>query len=204
MSADFTTGNLDPDAFTTPEEQAAIRDAGETPRPGARHADPDLAALFDDSPATPADDLDDLRSELSQDLDNTTTLPVEGRERYTVRFRTDFTGKELDKLRQTSRDKSFADKIDGPKFGALLIATTCLAVLRDGKPIPLESGREATFMEPEFLDLLKRDADGRAPIKAVTAIQRFYGGDGKVDAQARKLMEIAGWGDEVAEADPTA
>lgn len=199
MSADFTTGHLDPDRFTTPEEEAVLAAAGETPRPGARHIDPDLAALAAETPA--GDDLDDLRAELATETSKTEVIPVEGRSRYAVEFKTDASSKELDKLRQTCRDKSFSDKLDGGKFNALLVATKSVAIIRDGKPLEID-GRVATFMEPGFLDLLKRDGDVGA-LKAATAVVRFYQGDGYVEGVAKRILELSGFGQEVAAGDPT-
>ncbi len=200
--SDFASGNIS-DKFTTPEEEALLAAAGETPLPGAAYVDPDLAALAGDAPDTAETPLDDLAAELAEDLDVSVTLPVEIRPRWKVKFRTDFKSREVEKIRKQCHDKAFSDKIDGAKFAALLIATTCVAIYRDGNPVPLESGREATFMEPEFLDMFKRPADGPAPLKAVEAITRFYGGDGRIDAIAKQLMEEAGYGSEVVAVDPT-
>lgn len=191
---------LDPDKF---DHLAA--DAGPGPTLSTYAGDPDLEALTGGNPAAgmgAGSELDDLKAELHADVTATEVLAVDGRPRYSVRFRTDFTGKDLDLCRQLSRDKSYEDKLDGVKFGALLLAKTCVHILRDGQVLEL-GGKVATLTEPEFMDLMLRP-DERGPLKAVDVVRRFYGLDGHVDAAARKLLEVAGWGDEARKADPTA
>lgn len=161
--------------------------------------DPQLGADEDDN-----SDLDAIRRELVEGGGvDTKLLEVDGRPGYAVEFRLNFTSKDVDVIRKAAHDRSFADKVDGIKFAALLLAKTCVGIHRHGSPIPLESGRTATFTEPEFLDLLKRD-DERQPVKAVDGVKRFYVLEGRIEAHAKTLMELAGWGDEARESDPTA
>lgn len=178
MPSDFSAGNLDQLDDTNPGED---------------YLDPDLAGLGDD--VSGDTDLDQLRAELKAEVADTTVLNVDGRPGWSVRYRTDFTGKDLDLLRKRAKDRKFADGIDGVKFGALLLAITCEAIRRRGEDVELE-GKVATFQSRAFMAEL-----GTAT--AVETVRRFYGLDGHVDAAARKLMAEAGWGDDATEADPT-
>lgn len=162
-----------------------------------RDTDPDLDALSrDDDEVT--SDLDDLRAELNADVAPTTTIPVTGRPGYAVRFRTDFTGKELDKLRKLAKDKRMVDGIDGVRFASLLLAATCQGITRNGRELAedLELAKPVTFTSPELRELL-------GTVNADETVRKLYGLEGHVDAAARRLMVEAGWGDEVDALDPT-
>lgn len=156
--------------------------------------DPDLA-LDDD---TASSDLDDLKAELTAVVAPTTTIPVLGRPAYAVRFRTDFTGKDLDGLRKKAKDKRMTDGVDGVRFASLLLALTCQGITRNGRELSEDLGTSApvTFTTPELQELL-----GTA--NADTTVRALYGLEGHVDSAARRLMVEAGWGDEVDALDPT-
>jgi hypothetical protein len=172
-----------------------------------RHTTPDVDDMLglndvpDDGPEDNSD-LNAIRDELHAGGGiNTRTLGVDSRPGWAIEFDITFTAKDVDRIRKASHDRSFDGKIDGIKFAALLIAKTAVRILRHGQPIPLESGRPATFTEPEFLDMFKRD-DERQPIKAVEGVKRLYILEGHIEATAKALMNAAGWNDEARETDP--
>lgn len=178
MPSDFATGQLD-------DSPRAMLD--ETYR------DPDLDGLGDDVEPS---DLSDLRAELNAEVAPTTVIRVDGRPKYAVQFRTDFTAKDLDSLRKRAKNKRMSDGIDGVKFAALLLAFTCQAIRRDGADLDLGTDKAVTFTTREFQELIgTADAD--------STVRKFYGLEGHVDAAARRLMAEAGWGDEADLADPT-
>lgn len=157
--------------------------------------DPDLDGLGRDEGSS---DLDDLRAELLADVAPTTLIPVTGRAGYAVRFRTDFTGQDLDSLRKRAKNKRMSDGIDGIKFAALLLAFTCQGITRNGRELSedLDLDRPVTFTSREFQELIGTSS-------ADESVRKFYGLEGHVDASARRLMAEAGWGDEVDALDPT-
>lgn len=157
--------------------------------------DPDLAGLGDEEVSS---DLDDLRAELNADVSPTTSIPVLGRPGYAVRFRTDFTGRDLDLLRKRAKDRKMSDGIDGVKFASLLLAFTAQGITRAGAELSEQLGTTApvTFTTREFQELM-------GTTTADTTVRKFYGLEGHVDAAARRLMTEAGWGDEVDAMDPT-
>lgn len=159
--------------------------------------DPDLAGL-DSSDSEEASDLDELRAELNTVVVPTVTLKVEGRPGYAVTYRTNIEGKELDLLRKRAKDRKFSDGIDGVKFGALLLATTCVDVLRGGKSLGELLGVEGpvTFTSRPLQALMETAS-------ADETIRKFYGLEGGVDAAATRVLREAGWGDEAGDADPT-
>lgn len=160
--------------------------------------DPDLDNLHLDQPEP--SDLDDLRAELTAQVAPSTVIKVLGRPRYAVRFRTDFTGKDLDNLRKRAKDKRYKDGVDGIRFASLLLALTCEAILRDGKPLDLDGTSPVTFTSRELQDLLGTAGN---PNPADATVRALYGLEGHVNAAAEKLMTEAGWGDEADVADPT-
>ena len=157
--------------------------------------DPDLALDGDDEAGS---DLDDLRAELTAAITPTTTIPVPGRPRYAVRFRTDFTGKDLDGLRKKAKDKRMSGGVDGVRFASLLLALTCQGITRDGVELSEQLGVSGpvTFTTRELQELLGTP-------NADSTVRALYGLEGHVDSAARRLMVEAGWGDEVDAMDPT-
>lgn len=156
------------------------------------HVDPDLGDLDRDEPS----DLDNIADELTAQVTPTTDIKVTGRPGYAVRCRLDFTGRDLDSLRKRAKDKKFVDGIDGVKFGALLLALTCTAIIRNGVELELDGVAPQTFTSKQLQELY-------GTTSAVDTARKFYALDGHLDAAARKLMDVAGWGDEADEADPT-
>ena len=188
MPAEFSTG-LDHDDDVPGMPAHPGYPAGTEPR-----RDPDLDNLDVDE----GNDLEDLRAELLAEVAPSTTIAVPGRPAYAVRFRTDFTTRELDSLRKRARNKRFLDGIDGAKFSALLLGLTCLDVLRNGEPLGPALGVDGavTFTTRELQELYGTSS-------ADETVRKFYGLEGHVDATARRLMAEAGWGDEADVADPT-
>lgn len=157
---------------------------------GDTSIEPDLTVGSDSS------DLEALAAEFATVTAEPVNLEVPLRPGYSVRCRTDFTGKDLDKWRKAARDKGFVDGIDGVKFSALIIGATCIAILKAGREV-LSDGRAVSFATPEFRGTLgTRDVD--------TAVRRFFAQEGHVDSAARRLLNEAGWGEEVYVVDPTA
>lgn len=155
--------------------------------------DPDLDNL--DAPEATSD-LDDIAAELTAEVAPTTTIVVEGRPDYAVRYRTNITAQDLDSLRKRAKNKRFSDGIDTVKFSSLLLAFTAQAIIRKGTDLELDGVTPVTFTTRELQAVYGTgDAD--------TTVRKFFGLEGHVDAAARKLLTEAGWGDEADTADPT-
>lgn len=141
-------------------------------------------------------DLASIRDELTTALVETTDIEVLGRPGYAVRCRLEIEGKDLERLRQRSKSKRFADGIDGIKYAALVLATYTTAIIRKGTPLDLGTDAPVTFTTPEFQRLLgTADAD--------STVRAFFGREGHIDAAARRLMDEAGWGEDAYIVDPT-
>ena len=160
--------------------------------PTATAHDEDLDALALGEVASDVDDLDD---ELAQLDDSTIVLEVPRRPAYGIRCRTDFTGRDLDLIRQKCRDKKFTSGIDGVKLSALLIAANTIAIVRNGVDLELDGEAPITFVSKPFQKRM-----GTATADAT--VRAFYGLEGHVDAAGDRLLAEAGWGDSVYTVDP--
>lgn len=174
--------------------------AGNFTAPGMPRTDAEAAVL---EVGTDESDLDALRAELTATptvvdefpTDDYATVPVPLRDGYAVVCRLDFTGKDLDRWRKSAADKTFADKLDGVKFSALLLGATCVAVLRQGRPV-LVDGVRMTLQTREFQTLY-----GAANVDET--VRKFFVREGHVDSAARTVAEAAGWGDQLYAMGPT-
>lgn len=157
-----------------------------------------------EQPPTPEDlpigtevsDLEALATELAPVTLEPCTIEVPMRPGYAIRCRTDFTGKDLDTWRGKAKDKRFSDGLDGIKAAALTLGATCIAILRNGRPV-LNDGEPVTFSTPAFMGQFgTRDVDH--------TVRRFFGSEGHVDDAANRLLREAGYGGgEVTVSDPT-
>ena len=141
-------------------------------------------------------DLDAIRAELAAQVTPTIDLAVPTRPGWAVRVRADFSARALDGYRKASKDRKFADGLDGAKLSALIIGANCTAVLRKGAPLVLD-GTPQTFATKDLRELL-----GTSDV--ASTVRALYGLDGHLEAAARRLLVEAGYGDEADLADPTA
>ncbi len=156
--------------------------------------DPDLDPGLNPAPEETSD-LEDLREELRSAVVSTIVLAVQGRPKYAVEYRLDFTGKQVDHWRRLSKNKHYVDGMDGIKFASLVLASNCTAIHRDGAPL-IVGGEVQTFTSKAFQEVLGVD-------RAVEAVRALYGLDGHVAGAGTKVMSEAGYGDEAEVADPT-
>lgn len=165
-------------------------------------ADPPFGELPDDLPDTDADPVDvgelgfeALQQELTSELDDETTLEIPGRPGYSVVFWIGFEWEELNAWRKKAKDKRFPTGTHEVRAGALILVNTCRAILRHGGPVELD-GRPWTFRERSFLGMYP-DAGG----STVEAVRKFYGRDAHVIAASLKVLDAAGYGEEILEGD---
>lgn len=138
----------------------------------------------------PQSDLDLLRADLPELKVQDTRLPVPGREKYEVAFRTNIDEPELEGWRKRCKSKQHTDGIDGIKLGKLLLANTCVGIYRDGKQLLDSEGDPLKFAHQEFLSLLGTPS-------AAEAVKGFYQLDSSISSVSQAVMRAAGWGDEL-------
>jgi hypothetical protein len=186
----------DPSALSPLAASNALTEAEDNYRDAnarARMADPDLDGL---ELGEDGSDYDDLDAELVAIADLTTLIEVPKRPGYAIRCRTDYTGLDVDLIRKKCRDKKFTDGIDGIKYASLLLASMTTAIVRNGKDLELDGVSPVTFTSKPLQERM-----GTATADAT--VRKFYGLEGHVDAAGRRLMNEAGYGDEVYAGDPT-
>lgn len=155
--------------------------------------DPDLDEL---TLGEDVNDYDSLDDELTAITDLTTVIEVPKRPGYGVRCRTDFTGLDIDLIRKKCRDKKFSDGVDGVKFASLTLASFAVAIIRNGEEFTLDGEGPITFVSKPLQERM-------GTTTADATVRKFYGLEGHVDAAGRRLMNEAGYGDEVYAVDPT-
>lgn len=138
--------------------------------------------------------LDDLRAELSAELEHFETFEVSTRPGYAVRFDVDIEHPKLGLWRKRARDKTQPDGLDELLWASIIVASQAVAIVRNGVPVFEASDGVGPFAATEFLAIY----DVGRPVDAV---QRFYGRDSQVIAAAWAILTAAGYGDEAKKAD---
>ena len=182
--------------FTAPGATAPRMTDHYIPPTGGKYDDGEGPAL--EAGESAASDLTRLRDDLAAETKTDVLLPVPGRPLYSVRFRTDVSGDEIDRWRKSAKSKRHVDGVDSVKFAGLILANTCLEVMRDGVALTDADGDALTFRSVELW---------RGTLEASTAaggVARFYGRDGHVNAASNTVLGESGWGEDLLPLDPTA
>lgn len=109
--------------------------------------------------------------------------------RYVVTYRADLDGKAIDGCRKASRDRKFADGLDGTKFAGMIVAATCDEIVRDGRRLDDDAGRPLRFNHRWLMNAMHAST-------AAECAQKFYANDAELDAVARAVMTESGWGED--------
>lgn len=144
----------------------------------------------DVQPVKPGSVLEALKSEVSRKVRrDSVLLEVPERPHMVIRFSPNITSEQLAEWRKRATVKR-TDVLNGNYFSALILANTCETIIFNGVPVTDESGNNVTFRSEEMLT-----ATGTS--KAVECVRAVYGIDPHVEAAAFKVLEAAGWGEEV-------
>ncbi|CAB4193238.1 hypothetical protein UFOVP1246_64 [uncultured Caudovirales phage] len=134
--------------------------------------------------------LDALKIEVGRKVRrDSVSLEVPERANMHIQFSPNITSEQLAEWRKRATIKR-TDTLNGNYFSALILANTCESILFDGEVVRDDSGNEVTFRSEEMLA-----ATGTT--KAVECVRAIYGIDPHVEAAAFKVLEAAGWGEEV-------
>lgn len=158
---------------------------------------PTRAAVNDDEttdadvrPVRPLSVLDGLREEVAKKVRRESiTLEVPERANMAVTFSPNITAEQLADWRKRATIKK-TDVLNGNYFSALILANTCEAITFHGEVVLDEAGNVITFRSEEMLASTNTT-------KAVECVRAIYGIDPHVEAAAFKVLEAAGWGDDV-------
>lgn len=123
-------------------------------------------------------------------------IPVPERQGVSVVFSPNIDSKRLKRLRKLSGAES-RNGLDPLKFASYVIAETTTQILVKGEVAQNDDAINLNFASLEILEM----TEAGDPLEAV---QKFFGLDPHVESAALKILESAGYSDELDEADPTA
>lgn len=154
----------------------------------------DLGDGFADSPNV----LEDLRAELAVEVRRENIIiEVPERPNIKVEYDPNFGQPDVRKWRKQSGENS-RKGFDSITFACRVVGNAVKGIYINGKLAENEEGVALTFASPEILEMLDEDR----PIPE--GIQKFFGLDPHLEATALKIIEAAGFSDDVdVQEDPT-
>jgi hypothetical protein len=140
----------------------------------------------------PTNVLDQLRSVLQEKV----IIPlfrctVPTRPTIEVEFDVDIDANILQMWQKRSRDTSLPDNLDIRKFSSIVLLDRCRGIYVQGqKVVDTTSGENVTFNHPILCGML-------GVTRPIDAVKAMYGPDAAIMQTTQRVMEEAGYGDEV-------
>tara|TARA_R100000742_G_C4266850_1_gene84974 strand:- start:250 stop:780 length:531 start_codon:yes stop_codon:yes gene_type:complete len=141
--------------------------------------------------------LDQLKEEISKEVTRPDIeIEVPERAGVTVRFSPNITNEQLKAWRRNSTNRK-TDELDSIKFSCYVVGQTIEGIYFNDELVQDASGNVVTFASPEILEM----TNTTRPLP--DAIRAFYATDPHLESVAIKILDYAGYGDEVEAEDPT-
>lgn len=141
--------------------------------------------------------LDMLKEEISREVTRPEVeMNVPERKGVTVRFSPNITNEQLKAWRRNSTNRK-TDELDSVKFSCYVIGSTVSGIYFDDELVLDDEGNAITFASPAVLEMTNTER----PLP--DAIRAFYGVDPHLENVALKILDFAGYGDDVDAEDPT-
>lgn len=141
--------------------------------------------------------LDKLKAEISKEVTRPEIeIPVPERAGVSVRFSPNITSEQLKSWRRNSTNRK-TDELDSIKFSCYVVGQTVTGIYFSGEIVEDDNGNAITFASPDMLEM----TNTTKPLP--DAIRAFYGVDPHLEAVALKILDYAGYGDDVDTEDPT-
>ena len=141
--------------------------------------------------------LDKLRQEISREVSrDEIEVSVPERNGVTVRFSPNISSDQLKAWRRNSTNKK-TDELDSIKFSCYVIGNTVTGILMNGVVVEDDNGIPLTFASAPILEM----TNTTKPLP--DAIRAFYGVDPHVENTALKILDAAGYGEDVDSDNPT-
>ena len=141
--------------------------------------------------------LDMLKEEISREVTRPEVeMNVPERKGVTVRFSPNITNDQLKAWRRNSTNRK-TDELDSVKFSCYVIGNTVSGIYFDDELVLDDEGNAITFASPVMMEMTGTDR----PLP--DAIRAFYGVDPHLENVALKILDFAGYGDDVDAEDPT-
>ena len=141
--------------------------------------------------------LDQLKEEISKEVTRPDIeMEVPERDGVTVRFSPNITNEQLKSWRRNSTNRK-TDELDSIKFSCYVVGQTIQGIYFNDELVEDANGHVVTFASPEILEM----TNTTRPLP--DAIRAFYATDPHLESVAIKILDYAGYGDEVDAEDPT-
>tara|TARA_Y100000033_G_C2673627_1_gene75596 strand:+ start:46 stop:558 length:513 start_codon:yes stop_codon:yes gene_type:complete len=141
--------------------------------------------------------LDQLKEEISKEVTRPDIeISVPERKGVTVRFSPNITNDQLKSWRRNSTNRK-TDELDSIKFSCYVVGQTVSGIYFNDELVLDDDGNAITFASPVIMEMT--DTDRPLP----DAIRAFYAVDPHLESVALKVLDYAGYGDDVDAEDPT-
>jgi hypothetical protein len=141
--------------------------------------------------------LDQLRAEIEKDVTRPEIeIAVPERDGVTVKFSPNITTEQLKAWRRNSTNRK-TDELDSVKFSCYVVGQTITGIYFNGDLVEDETGVPVTFASPAILEM----TNTTKPLP--DAIRAFYAVDPHLENTALKILDYAGYGEDVDAEDPT-
>lgn len=141
--------------------------------------------------------LDQLKEEISREVSRPEIeMAVPERKGVTVRFSPNITNEQLKAWRRNSTNRK-TEELDSIKFSCYVVGQTVSGIYFNDELVLDENGNIVTFASPVIMEM----TDTERPLP--DAIRAFYGVDPHLESVALKILDYAGYGDDVDAQDPT-
>lgn len=141
--------------------------------------------------------LDQLKNEISKEVTRPEIeIPVPERSGVTVRFSPNITSEQLKSWRRNSTNRK-TEELDSIKFSCYVVGQTVTGIYFNGDLVEDDNGNAITFASPAVLEM----TNTTKPLP--DAIRAFYGVDPHLESVALKILDYAGYGDDIDTSDPT-
>lgn len=141
--------------------------------------------------------LDQLKMEISKEVTRPDIeIAVPERKGVTVRFSPNITNDKLKAWRRNCTNRK-TDELDSVKFSCYIIGQTVTGIYFNDELVIDDEGNAITFASPVMMEMTGTER----PLP--DAIRAFYGLDPHVENVALKILDYAGYGDDVEAENPT-
>lgn len=141
--------------------------------------------------------LDQLKEEISREVSRPDIeMPVPERKGVSVRFSPNISNDQLKAWRRNATNRK-TEELDSIKFSCYVIGQTVTGIYFNDELVLDDEGNNITFASPVIMEMTNTDR----PLP--DAIRAFYAVDPHLESVALKILDYAGYGDDVDAEDPT-
>lgn len=150
-----------------------------------------------DKPARKLTVLQQLKDEVSRSVTRPEIeIAVPERRGVTVRFSPNITNEQLKTWRRNASNRK-TDELDSIKFSCYVVGNCVTGIYINDELVEDDDGNIVTFASPAMMEMTNTDR----PIP--DAIRAFWGIDPHLESTALKILDYAGYGDDIDASDPT-